>query len=114
MQTKSVEYSKTFNLGNYSNEKIGLIVELQEGETVADAMAHAKREVEKAHNFFKQLPTYERSLKIEKWPDDYTGRQVSEAKEFIEQFHQQYKNYMTSMGPIVRTLTEGKVDDYDF
>lgn len=114
MRTTIVEYSKTFNLGNYSNEKIGIIVELKEGETVADAMAHAKREVEKAHNFYKQLSVYERSLEIERNPNEYTGKNVLEAKNFVKQFQEQYKDYMTVMGPIVRTLTEGKVDDYDF
>lgn len=116
MKTTSVEYSKTFNLGNYSNEKIGVVIELQHGigETVADAMAHAKREVEKAHHFFKQLPHYEKSLEIEKNPADYTGRQVTEAKELIEVFNSNYKDYMTNMGPIVRTLTQGREDELDF
>lgn len=34
MKIKTVSFSALFNLGNYSNEKIGFTVQLDEGETV--------------------------------------------------------------------------------
>lgn len=111
MRTTNVEYSKTFNLGNYSNEKIGIVVELKEGETVVDAIAYAKREVEKAHLFFKNMPLYERSLEVVKDPKNYTGNDVDRAQEQTKQFEETYKDYFTVMGPLVRTLTQGREDN---
>ena len=49
---KTVTYSKLFNLGLYSNERIGIDGELEEGETVQGALAKAKKEVEEFHDTY--------------------------------------------------------------
>ena len=39
MQIEKVSYHKTFNLGNYSNEKIGIDIIITDGENPLDAFA---------------------------------------------------------------------------
>jgi hypothetical protein len=46
MQFERVTYHKTFNLGNYQSEKIGVDIVLTEEDTPEDAMEQAKDFVE--------------------------------------------------------------------
>lgn len=46
MKAKKIYYEKCFNLGNYQNEKIGIEIELEEGEKVQDVLKAAKTFVE--------------------------------------------------------------------
>jgi hypothetical protein len=48
MKAKTVRYEKKFNLGNYETEVVGIELELNEGEKASDALALAKKFVEKA------------------------------------------------------------------
>jgi predicted RNase H-like nuclease (RuvC/YqgF family) len=48
-QTTSVHYTRLFNLGNYENEKIGITVQVLEGQAVQDVIAAAEAEVGKQH-----------------------------------------------------------------
>jgi len=49
MQIILVTYTKTFNLGNYSSEKIGVEVAINEGESAKEALDTAKQLVEEYH-----------------------------------------------------------------
>lgn len=44
-----VTYTKTYNLGNYSSEKIGVEITLNEGEDAKESLATAKALVEEYH-----------------------------------------------------------------
>lgn len=112
MLIKSVEYSKVFNLGNYSNEKIGVVVELAPDENAIDAFAKAKLEVEKSHKFFMDLPAYEQAKKVNSHPDDYTGREVKASLEVIAAFESNYPEYLSKFNiPVSRQLNEAQNDD---
>ena len=49
MKTKIVSYSKVFSLGNYENEKIGVEIEIQDGDDVQKAIQEARNFVEFNH-----------------------------------------------------------------
>ncbi|HRH60312.1 MAG TPA: hypothetical protein PL045_07065 [Chitinophagaceae bacterium] len=108
MTIEQVDYSKTFNLGNYSNEKIGVVVKLAPGENPLDAFAEAKRQVEKGHQFFKEMPLYEAAKKAVAHPDNHTGREVKQAQEAITAFEANYADYISKFySPVSRQLNEG-------
>jgi hypothetical protein len=44
-KVKTVNYDRLFNLGNYEHEKIGVGIELNEGESVQDAVEMARNHV---------------------------------------------------------------------
>ncbi len=58
MKTKSVHYSKVFNLGDYQNEKIGVDIEIEEGDQVQNVIDKAKDFVENQHQLAKQKQSY--------------------------------------------------------
>jgi hypothetical protein len=107
MHTESISYHKVFNLGNYSNEKIGVEIKLAPGEDVLDAFAEAKKMVEKSHKFFTDLPMYEMAKRKVADPDDCTGREVKEAQVIITAFEANYPDYLAKFVPASRQLTEG-------
>lgn len=105
MQVQTIEYHKVYNLGNYSNEKIGVTISLQPGENPVDAFAEAKKIVEKSHKFFQDGPSYEKAKTVIANPDDYTGRDIKQAAEIIAAFENNYPDYIASFTPANRTLT---------
>ncbi len=111
MQIEKVSYHKTFNLGNYSNEKIGADIILAPDENPLDAFAEAKKQVEKSHKFFQDQPDYEKAKQIVSRPDDYTGRQVKAAEQAIEVFEQNYPDFIAKFMPASRQLNESNHDD---
>jgi len=59
MTINQVSYQKTFNLGNYSSERIGVEIVLNEGEDAKEALNTAKALVEEYHkenNVLNSLP----------------------------------------------------------
>lgn len=49
MIPKTIVYHKTYNLGNYSSHKIGVEIELEEGDDIQQALLFAKAETDKFH-----------------------------------------------------------------
>lgn len=49
MKITTVSYTKTFNLGNYCSEKVGVEVEINEGDNVEHGLDAAKKLVEDFH-----------------------------------------------------------------
>lgn len=117
MQTDSIYYEKCFPLGGYSNEKIGIKIDLSEGDNPLDAFADAKKHVEKSHKFFQDTPAYEQAKKIVSNPDDYTGRDVKQAQITIENFEANYPDYISKFFvPVSRQLNDYNepVDDLPY
>lgn len=106
MKITTVSYHKVFNLGNYSNEKIGIDISLADGENPLDAFAEAKKQVEKSHQFFQDLPRYEQAKKIISNSLDFTGREVSTSYEIIAAFEANYPDFLDKFFPTSRQLTE--------
>jgi len=114
MEIQTVSYHKVFNLGNYSNEKIGVEIKLSAGEDPLDAFAEAKKLVEKSHKFFQDLPTYERAKKIVSDADNNMGRDVKAAQEVMKAFESNYPDYMGRFMPVSRQIEQGVLHDEDF
>lgn len=53
MHITTINYTKTFNLGNYSSEKIGVEIALNEGEDAMEAMEAAKNLVHEFHQKYQ-------------------------------------------------------------
>jgi hypothetical protein len=49
MHIQTINYTRTFNLGNYSSEKIGVEFALNEGESATKAFDYARELVEEYH-----------------------------------------------------------------
>lgn len=94
MKVKLVQYHKVFNLGNYSNEKIGCEIELAEGEDPVTAHFAAVDFVEKAHRLQNDRPSYLRANEIVNNADGYTGSQVKQATQIIMEFEQKYEGFI--------------------
>lgn len=114
MKIQTIQYHKVFNLGNYSNEKIGVDIVIADGEDPLDAFAEAKKLVEKSHKFFKDLPIYEQAQSIVKnATDDTRIRDVKAAREIIKAFEENYPDYMGKFNmPVSRSLEQGRTPDY--
>lgn len=50
MHIQTVSYTRTFNLGNYSSEKIGVEFSLNPGDSANKALDHARELVEQYHD----------------------------------------------------------------
>jgi hypothetical protein len=61
MHIQTVNYTRTFNLGNYSSEKIGVEFSLNAGDSANKALDHARELVEQYHaeNVKRQKELYE-------------------------------------------------------
>lgn len=81
MKTKTVTYSKLFSLGNFENEKIGVEIEIEPGDDVQQAIQSAKQYVEYNHKLNGIVTGIEECQHVINNPDDFTGRQVQNARE---------------------------------
>ena len=89
MQITTVNYTRTFNLGNYSSEKIGVELTINEGESANQALDVARGLVEEYHkqnvarlkelNFF-----YEEQIVEEIIPTQSKKTLAEKTKEFID------------------------------
>jgi uncharacterized protein YfaT (DUF1175 family) len=86
MKTKTVTYQKVFNLGDYSNEKIGVDLEIEEGDSVQDAVNKARDFVENQHQLNKKKGNYLQACSIIENTADYTGRQIEQARQFKSEY----------------------------
>lgn len=88
MKVKTVSYSKVFSLGNYENEKLGVEIELQEGDDVQKAMQDARQFVEFNHKVNGLVKEQSQCEHVVNNPDDFTGTQVRRAKERLDQINE--------------------------
>ena len=88
MHIQVINYQKTFNLGNYSSEKIGVEIALNKGDDAKLALQEAQKLVEEYHqeNVEKMQITQEADVweepikKVKKEPKSLADR----TKEFID------------------------------
>lgn len=102
MQTKSINYSKVFSLGNYENEKIGVEIELLPGDDPQVAIQQARNFVEFNHKVNGLISKRSEAEHIINNPDNFTGRQVTQAREIIDRINEEIskgeKALLTSAG----------------
>lgn len=82
MKATKVIYEKTFNLGNYQNEVIGIEIEPAEGEKASEAMDMAKRFVEAKHTAERDKQI-ESARQIADHPLEYSYKAVMEANQTL-------------------------------
>lgn len=86
MKAKKIIYEKLFNLGNYQHEKIGIEIEIEEGEKAKDVLEKAKQFVNQLDPENEKKKEYERSCEILKHKDGYTYSRVMQAEEVVKQY----------------------------
>ena len=80
MKATKVKYEKTFNLGNYSNEVIGVEIELADGETAKAAIEKAREYVNNIQVSKDQL---DKARRIVEAPDGFYYSEVNKAREIL-------------------------------
>jgi hypothetical protein len=90
MKVTIVRFEKLINLGNYENQKLGVEVQLDEGETPSEAIKRAKAFVE-SHLAPKVDTNYdiEQAKRIVANPDDYAPKKVREAQTLLDRVVQE-------------------------
>jgi hypothetical protein len=85
MKATKIYYQKCFNLGNYSNEVVGVELEVEAGEKACEVLQAAQKFVEGQSNakFNKELLS--KAKNIISNPDDYTGKDVKYAKSVLDE-----------------------------
>ncbi|MFA5300885.1 MAG: hypothetical protein WC389_22060 [Lutibacter sp.] len=86
MKAKKIYYKKLINLGNFSNEEIGIEIEIEKGETAQDALNKAKEFVEKNNPRNLDQSNYNDCLHILKNPDQFMYSKVKEAEKFVNEY----------------------------
>lgn len=84
MKARLIRYEKCFNLGNFQNEKVGIEIEVEEGEKAEDVLAKAKAFVERSNpEILRSLLEYERAKTIAENPNRYLYEEVMHANDLI-------------------------------
>jgi len=89
MHIQVINYQRTFNLGNYASEKIGVEVAINAGEDAKEALETAKLLVEEYHKEnvakLKDLGYfYEEQIEVETIPTQSKKTLTEKTKEFID------------------------------
>ena len=88
MHIQTINYTRTFNLGNYSSEKIGVEFALNEGESATKALDYARELVEEYHKQnvikLKDLNEFYQEIPDEIIPTQSKKSLAEKTKEFID------------------------------
>jgi hypothetical protein len=89
MHIQVINYQRTFNLGNYASEKIGVEVAINAGEDAKEALEAAKSLVEEYHKEnvakLKDLGYfYEEQIEVETIPTQSKETRDEKTKKFID------------------------------
>lgn len=85
MKATVVRFERLFNRGNFEHEKIAIEIQLEEGDTAKAALEKAKSFVET--NSHKGLSQIHHAQMIAANPDNFSYKEVTEAKEYIEKYN---------------------------
>lgn len=84
MKATKIYYEKLFNLGNYENEKIGIEVQLEDGDVAEEALEKAKSAVERMQGGERA-----RLLNIVTNPVSHSAYAYIKAKEELEKLEEE-------------------------
>lgn len=92
MRPVKIFYQRLIATGNYEHERIGIEIELDEGDTATDALNRAKQFIDSQNTANKQCDVnkMQRLTLVVNNPDDYTGTQVKEAQRELDEMSQPY------------------------
>ena len=86
MHIQTINYTRTFNLGNYSSEKIGVEFALNEGESATKALDYARELVEEYHKQnvikLKDLNEFYQEVPVEIIPTQ-SKKTLAEKKSYV-------------------------------
>ncbi len=90
MRPVKIFYQRLIATGNYEHERIGIEIELDEGDTAADALDRAKQFIDCQNTANKKYDAdkMQRLTLVVNNPDDYTGAQVKEAQRELDEMSQ--------------------------
>ena len=111
MHIQVINYQRTFNLGNYASEKIGVEVAINAGEDAKEALETAKSLVEEYHKenvaklkdlgyFYEEqieveaIPTQSKKTLTEKTKEELKGWELmsKSSPELIEYYNKKFKS----------------------
>jgi len=84
MKCTRIYYEKCFNLGNYQNEKVGVEIELAEGETATQALDASKKFVEKSNPKSDKKLELNNAKHIIEHKDSFSYNDVVKAQSIID------------------------------
>lgn len=86
MKATKIYYKKLFNLGNYQHEEIGIELEIEPGEKAEDVFNKAKLFIDSKSMSNEFISEYKRYKNIIDNPDDFTGKEVKRAEDFMSRY----------------------------
>ena len=89
MKVQTITYHKVFSLGNYENEKIGVEIEVHEGDDVQKAIQQARDFVEFNHKLNGMHNDLQQCEYVINNPDEFTVNQVKQAREKRDRINDQ-------------------------
>lgn len=105
MTITSINYKRTYNLGNYSSESIGLDADLELGENPETAMASLKKQVEELHRQ-NNPQLWENTPIPTKFPEGYV---YDKSKESFTLTKAEEQSEPKSLAQQIKTCTDLKV-----
>lgn len=84
MKITSISLNRVYSLGNYENEKLGVTIELEEGDHIQQVFDRARDVVylnseKKKSDDEKKRRNYDRAVELIKYPDNYHISQLNQA-----------------------------------
>lgn len=86
MKATKIYYKKLFNLGNYSNEEIGVELQVEEGERAADVLHQARQFVNGLDPKNEQEKKYHEACEILQNKAVYNYQRVVEADQYVQEY----------------------------
>ena len=87
MKATKIFYSQCFNTGNYTNQVIGVELEVEEGYTAQDVLTKAKAFVQQNDPAFAaKQAAYKRAKDIVSYPHNSSYTEVEESRKLVADF----------------------------
>ena len=86
MKAKKIYYKRLFNLGNFSNEEIGIELEIEEGEKAIEALQKAKQFVSGLDPQNEKERKYNEAIDVLKNKESYNYKKVIESQEIVKNY----------------------------
>lgn len=88
MKAKKIIYEKLFNLGNYTHEKIGIELEIEDGEKASEVLEKAKQFVNGLDPKKMRHEAYLAAKAISENPDNHSYGNVIKANAIVREYEQ--------------------------
>jgi chromosome segregation ATPase len=86
MKIKQIEYKKLFNLGDFKNETLGLVADLEEGEKPEKSMYALYLKIDLMHKKFKEISDLKEKLLSLEGNNDYFFDSIKDLAKQLENY----------------------------